>query len=68
MLVADKIVIDLTGPEGNHRTLVAYAYTLAKRHNLDETAIMDEMLDGGFIHMTSVFKKHFSEWATLTTD
>ena len=68
MLAEAKIVIDLCGPEGNHRTLMTYAHTLAKRHNLDENAIMDEMLDGGFIHMTSVFKKHFSEWTTLTTD
>jgi len=68
VLVADKIVIDLTGPEGNHRTLMHYAHTLAKRHNLDESAIMSEMLSGGFVHMTAVFKKHFSEWVDLTTD
>ena len=45
-----------------------YAHTLAKRHNLDESAIMSEMLSGGFVHMTAVFKKHFTEWVDLTTD
>ena len=60
-----KIVIDLTGPEGNHRTLTTYVHQLAKRHNLDEEAITTEMLSGGYIHMVAVFKKHFSKWVIL---
>ena len=64
-IVANKIVIDLAGPEGNHHSLFAYAHRLAKRENLDEDTIMKELLDGGFKNMIKVFDKHFGEWVIL---
>lgn len=60
-----KTVIDMGGPEGNHRTLMSYAHQLARKHNLDEEAITTEMLSGGFRNMVRVFDKHFGEWVIL---
>tara|TARA_B100000809_G_C14839153_1_gene424035 strand:- start:215 stop:457 length:243 start_codon:yes stop_codon:yes gene_type:complete len=64
-IIADKIVIDLCGPEGNHHTLLAYAHRLAKRENLDEDTIVKELMNGGFKNMVRVFDKHFGEWVIL---
>ena len=64
-IIADKIVIDLTGPEGNHHSLITYAHRLARRENLDEDAIVKELMNGGFKNMVRVFDKHFGEWVIL---
>ena len=64
-IIANKIIIDLGGPEGNHHSLINYAHRLAKRENLDEDAIITELMDGGFKNMIKVFDKHFGEWVIL---
>ena len=57
-----KIVIDLTGPQGNVFFLLAQAKTFAKQMfytELQTTDLLDEMRKGDYEHLISVFDNHF---------
>ena len=60
-----KIIIDLSGPEGNAFFILGKAKLLSQEHNLNWTEIKEEMTTGDYDNLCLVFKKHFSEWATL---
>ena len=59
------IAIDLTGPDGNAFTLLAYGNRLAKQLGLDKDVIQKEMMSGDYEHLVNTFDKHFGHLVTL---
>jgi len=59
------IVIDITGPDGNAFTLMAYANFFAKQLELDDSAIIEEMMSGDYEHLLEAFDKHFGDFVIL---
>ena len=59
------IEIDLTGPDGNAFTLIAYGSRLAKQLGLDKDVIQKEMMSGDYENLLKVFDKHFGHFVTL---
>lgn len=57
----DKIVIDLTGPEGNAFNILGIAQSLCKTMGIDPEPIMDDMMSGDYEHLLEVMEKHFGE-------
>ena len=55
----DKIIIDLTGPDGNAYVLMGYAKRLAEELGLDSKSIVSEMKEGDYENLLSVFDKYF---------
>ena len=60
-----KMVIDLTGPDGNAFVLIATASRLAKQLGLDGKKIQAEMMGGDYENLIKVFDKHFGHFVTL---
>lgn len=58
-------VIDLTGPDGNAFTLLAYAKGYAKQLRLDYKKIFDEMTSGDYENLVNTFDKYFGEYVDL---
>ena len=54
-----KIEIDLNGPQGNAFNLIGIARELARKTNLDETAITQEMMSGDYEHVVNTLEKYF---------
>jgi hypothetical protein len=64
--MAKKMVIDLSGPDGNAYVLLGYGRRLAQRlglSNWDE--IRSDMTSGDYDHLLSVFRKHFGSVVRL---
>jgi len=59
------IVIDLTGPDGNAYSLMAYASRFAKQLNLDEKVIIKEMTSGDYENLLQVFDNYFGSFVIL---
>lgn len=59
------IVIDLTGPEGNAFTLLAYARRFARQLNLNGDQITTEMMSGNYDHLVATFDKYFGDHVIL---
>ena len=47
--IAENIVIDLTGPEGNAFCLMGYAKKFARQLDLDANQIIQEMKSGDYV-------------------
>ena len=62
---SDKIVIDLTGQDGNAFCLLKYADTLSKKMDLDEDKIYTEMTSGDYENLVQVFDRYFSSFVIL---
>ena len=60
-----RIVIDLTGPDGNAFALMAYADRFAKQLGLDHVTIKAEMMEGDYEHLLEVFDSYFGKFVTL---
>jgi len=60
-----RIVIDLTGPDGNAFALLAYAKRYAKDLGLEWSPIQAEMTSGDYENLLSVFDKYFGEYVDL---
>ena len=58
-LKTEKIVIDLTGPDGNAFALMGRAETFAKQLKIDSEEIIREMMSGDYENLIKVFDKHF---------
>ncbi len=58
-------VIDLNGPAGNAFFLLSRAGDLAVQLGLDSDAITDEMIEGDYENLISVFTKYFGDYVTL---
>jgi len=59
------IVIDLTGPDGNAFSLMAYAKRFANQLELDHELIINEMMEGDYENLLEVFDKHFGKFVIL---
>lgn len=60
-----KIVVDLTGPQGNAFWLLGYANKLGKQLGLDIKKIDDEMTAGDYENLIKVFDKYFGSVVDL---
>jgi len=61
----NKVVIDLTGPEGNAFALMAYADRFAKQLDLDHVTIKAEMRVGDYENLIKVFDEWFGDFVIL---
>ena len=59
------IVIDLTGPHGNAFQLIQFARDLSYKLNLDFESIREEMMDGDYDNLVSVFDSYFGDYVIL---
>lgn len=62
---SDKIVIDLTGQDGNAFCLLKYADTLSKKMDLDKDKIYTEMTSGDYENLLQVFDRYFGGFVIL---
>ena len=64
-LETEKLVMDLTGPQGNAFCLLAVAINLCKQMGLDKDIILDEMRKSDYEHLVDTFDKYFGEHVDL---
>ena len=60
-----KIIIDLTGPDGNAFVLMGYARQFARQLGLDSNKIIKEMTSGDYENLLEVFDKNFGSFVIL---
>ena len=61
-----KIVIDLTGPQGNAFFLLGYAKKLAKQLDFEDVdGLLDDMQSSDYEHLIQVFDEHFGDFVIL---
>lgn len=60
-----KLVIDLTGPDGNAFALLGYAKKLASQLDLNFDVIRTEMTSSDYENLIQVFDKYFGEYVIL---
>jgi len=62
-----KCTIDLGGPDGNAYFLMGIARNLAGQLGRDADAITDQMKQGDYDHLLTVFKRNFGEYIELVS-
>ena len=62
---AEEIVIDLTGPDGNAYSLLARARSYARQLDLNDVAIIKDMMSKDYEHLVQVFDNHFGHFVIL---
>ena len=62
---AEEIVVDLTGPDGNAYSLLARARSFARQLDLNDTAIIKDMMSKDYEHLVQVFDNHFGHFVIL---
>ena len=62
---AEEIIIDLTGPDGNAYSLLARARSYAQQLDLNDTAIIKDMMSKDYEHLVQVFDNHFGHFVIL---
>ncbi len=62
---AEEIVVDLTGPDGNAYSLLARARSYAQQLDLNDTAIIKDMMSKDYEHLVQVFDNHFGHFVIL---
>jgi len=60
-----KIVIDLTGPDGNAFALLGYAKKLSAQLGKDYGPIASNMMSGDYENLLKVFDKEFGDYVIL---
>jgi hypothetical protein len=63
--IAENVVIDLTGPEGNAYCLMGYAKKFARQLDLDGDEIIEEMKSGNYENLVATFDKYFGDYVIL---
>jgi len=63
--IGRKVVIDLTGPQGNAFALLGAATTYARQLELDAEKIIAEMKNGDYENLVMTFDKYFGEYVIL---
>ena len=63
--IAENVVIDLTGPEGNAFCLMGYAKKFARQLDLDANQIIEEMKSGDYENLVMTFDRYFGEYVIL---
>ena len=61
----NKVVIDLTGPDGNAFVLMAYSDRFARKLGLDPVTIKAEMREGDYENLIKVFDEWFGDFVIL---
>lgn len=61
----DRMVIDLTGPQGNAFFLLGTARKLANRCDIDADTVIEEMKSGDYDNLVDVFDKYFGDFVDL---
>ena len=61
----NKVVIDLTGPDGNAFVLMAYEDRFARKLGLDPVTIKAEMREGDYENLIKVFDEWFGDFVIL---
>ena len=62
---AEEIIVDLTGPDGNAYSLLARARSYAQQLDLNDTAIIKDMMSKDYEHLVQVFDNHFGHFVIL---
>ena len=62
---AEEIVVDLTGPDGNAYSLLARARSYAQQLDLNDVAIIKDMMSKDYEHLVQVFDYHFGHFVML---
>ena len=62
---AEEIIVDLTGPDGNAYSLLARARSFARQLDLNDTAIIKDMMSKDYEHLVQVFDNHFGHFVIL---
>ena len=62
---AEEIVVDLTGPDGNAYSLLARAKSYARQLDLNDVAIIKDMMSKDYEHLVQVFDNHFGHFVIL---
>ncbi len=62
---AEEIIIDLTGPDGNAYSLLARAKSYARQLDLNDVAIIKDMMSKDYEHLVQVFDNHFGHFVIL---
>ena len=60
-----RIVIDLTGPQGNAWNLLGQAQKFARQLKLDEDLILGEMKSGDYENLVETFDCYFGSFVIL---
>jgi hypothetical protein len=63
--IAENVVIDLTGPDGNAFCLMGYANKFARQLDLDANQIIEEMQSGDYENLVATFDKYFGDYVIL---
>ena len=63
--IAENVVIDLTGPDGNAFCLMGYAKKFARQLDLDGNQIIKEMQSGNYENLVDTFDKYFGDYVIL---
>lgn len=61
----NKIVIDITGPQGNTFFLIGTAIKLAKQIGMDDEPIVEEMMSGDYENLIDTFDRFFGNVVIL---
>jgi hypothetical protein len=61
----EKIVIDLTGPEGNAFVLLGYARRFAQQVGFDVETVIAEMTEYDYEHLVETFDQYFGSFVIL---
>lgn len=56
---SSKILVDLTGPQGNAMVLLGMAQDLCRKTGLSYRDVSKEMMDGDYEHLVQTLDKHF---------
>ena len=60
-----KLVLDLTGPQGNAYVLLGYAMDLAEQLDLDWKQISEEMKSSDYENLVETFDRYFGDLVIL---
>jgi hypothetical protein len=60
-----KLEIDLTGPDGNVFTLIAFGGRLCKQLNLNSEMFFRKMTSGNYENAVNTFEEYFGDYVTL---
>ena len=63
--IGRRVVIDLTGPDGNAFVLIRTANKFARQLSLDAEKITAEMKSGDYENLVMTFDKYFGEYVIL---
>lgn len=61
-----KIQYELSGPDGNVFAVMSYARKLGEELDMPVRPTIEEMTQGDYNHLLSVFNEHFGDYVELT--